>query len=101
LAISYANVAGCLADVRRDAEARNELESALSAWDSDPAAGPERAHALAILADLEARGGRFRLAIETGDRSLAILKGLEGEPWQAIREHVTESQALWRRGRTE
>jgi tetratricopeptide (TPR) repeat protein/tRNA A-37 threonylcarbamoyl transferase component Bud32 len=99
IAISYANLAGCLADVKRDGEARNALESALAAWDSDPDAGPERAHAIAILADLEARNGRYKVAIETGQRALAILKDMKGDPWDAIREHVVESTLLWRRGR--
>jgi tetratricopeptide (TPR) repeat protein len=102
LAISYGNVASCLADVGgRDAEARNALEAAMAAWDSDPKAGPERSHSLAVLADLEARSGRYQRAIELGERSLAILKDLKGEPWDAIREHVTDSFKLWRRNRHE
>ena len=102
LAISYANLANCLADVgSRDAEARNALEGALAAWDADPEAGPERAQALAILGDLEARGGRYGRAIEVGEQALAVIKDLEGEPWQAIRDHVNDSIKLWRRGRHE
>ena len=100
LAISYSNVASCYADVGgRDGEARNALESALAAWEADPNAGPQRSHAMAVLADLEARAGRFTRAIEIGEQALAVIKGLEGEPWLAIREHVTDSIKYWRKNR--
>ena len=101
LAISYSNLASCLADVgNRDPEARNALEAALAAWDADPKAGPERSHAMAVLADLEARAGRFARAIEIGEQALAVIKDLDGEPWTSIRNHVHDSLKLWRRGRT-
>ena len=100
LAISYSNVASCYADVGgRDAEARNALESALAAWESDPKAGPQRSHAMVVLADLEARAGRFARAIEIGEQALAVIKDLEGEPWLAIREHVTDSIKYWHKNR--
>jgi tetratricopeptide (TPR) repeat protein len=99
LAISYSNLAGCLTDVgKRDGEARNALEASLAAWDAAGDA-PERAQSLAIYADLEARGGRYRRAIELGEQALAAIKGLDGEPWQAIRDHVNDSLVIWRRRR--
>jgi eukaryotic-like serine/threonine-protein kinase len=102
LGISYANVGGCLYDVgKRDAEARNALETALAAFDSDPDAGPERAHTLAVLGNLEARQGRYKQAIEMGERALAILKDVKDPMWEQLRGHITDSFVLWRRGRHE
>ena len=100
LAISYSNVAACLVDVGgRDGEARNAVEAALGAWDTDPTPGPERSQALAVLAQLEARGGRYRRALELGDQALATLKGLDGPPWDELRADIVGSIKLWRRGR--
>ncbi|MDQ3370159.1 MAG: tetratricopeptide repeat protein, partial [Myxococcota bacterium] len=97
LAVAYVNLAACLADVGRDPEARNALEAGLSAWEAAGDAGPERAQALAILADLEARAGRRGRAIELAKQVLAAIDGLEGEPFEAIREHVRDQLAIWRR----
>jgi tetratricopeptide (TPR) repeat protein len=102
LAISYSNLASCLVDVgKRDAEARNALEGALAAWKDAGGDRPERAHAMATLADLEARAGRYAKAIELGQQAIAALNGLVGEPWQAIRDHVNDAMKQWRRGKHE
>jgi tetratricopeptide (TPR) repeat protein len=100
LAISYTNVATCLAETGRDAEARNAVDAALNAFDADPNPDPGKAHAMTVFADLEARAARYGHAIEIGEQVLAILKDLHGGSWDVLRDHVTEGIAHWRRGRT-
>jgi tetratricopeptide (TPR) repeat protein len=97
LGISYANLAACLADVSRDAEARNAIEAAIAAWDSAGEGGPMRAQAVAIFADLEAKAGRRAHAIELDRQVLAALKGVEGV--EQLREYVEGQLAQWQRGR--
>ncbi|CAN5916121.1 hypothetical protein BH11MYX3_BH11MYX3_11830 [soil metagenome] len=98
LGISYANLAACLADVSRDAEARNAIDAGIAAWDAAGEGGPTRAQAITILADLEAKAGRRAHAIELGQQVLASIKGLEGVA--PLREYVEGQLAAWRRGRS-
>jgi tetratricopeptide (TPR) repeat protein len=97
LGISYTNLAACLSDVSRDAEARNAITAGLAAWDAAGESGPMRAQALITLADLEAKAGRRAHAIELGQQVLAAINGLEG--LDPLRGYVQDQLALWRRGR--
>jgi tetratricopeptide (TPR) repeat protein len=100
LAAMYANIAQCLATIPgRDAEARSALEAAFAAFDTDPVPNPERAQSLSVLADLEARAGRYAHAIELGKQALTLVENQEDERWQATRDHVTRGMASWRRHR--
>ncbi|CAN5774586.1 hypothetical protein BH11MYX2_BH11MYX2_24260 [soil metagenome] len=93
-AISQTNLAACLADVKRDAEARATLTKALSAWEGTNA--PERAQAWGILADLEARSGHRAAAIATAQLALAAIATHNEEPFVVIREYLTQQIALWK-----
>lgn len=97
LGISYANLAACLSDVSRDAEARNAIQAGLAAWDAAGESGPMRAQALITLADLEAKAGRRAHAIELGEQVLAAIKDTEGV--EQLREYVVGQLGDWRRGR--
>ncbi len=97
LGISYANLAACLSDVSRDAEARNAVEAGLAAWDAAGESGPLRAQAMVTLADLEAKAGRRAHAIELGQQVLAAIQGVEGVG--PLREYVQDQLATWRHGR--
>ncbi len=97
LGISYANLAACLSDVQRDAEARNAIEAGLAAWDAAGEAGPMRAQAVVTLADLEAKAGRRAHAIELGQQVLAAIKGVEGVG--PLREYVEGQLSDWRHGK--
>ncbi|MEO7092423.1 MAG: tetratricopeptide repeat protein, partial [Polyangiales bacterium] len=94
LGISYANLAACLSDVSRDSEARNAIEAGLAAWDAAGESGPLRAQALITLADLEAKAGRKKHAVELAQQVLAAIKDVEG--MGPLREYVEEQLAHWR-----
>ncbi len=95
LGISYANLAACLSDVSRDAEARNAIQAGLAAWDAAGESGPMRAQAMVTLADLEAKAGRYAHAIELAQQALAAIKDVEGVG--PLRAYVDEQLDLWRR----
>jgi len=97
LGISYTNLAACLSDVSRDAEARNAIEAGLAAWDSAGESGPMRATAVMILADLEAKAGRRAHAIELAQQALAAVK--DTPEMAGLREYATGQIGDWKRGR--
>lgn len=97
LGISYGNLAACLSDVNRDAEARNAVESGLAAWDAAGESGPMRASTVMILADLEAKAGRRAHAIELAQQVIAAIK--DTPDVDALREYAIGQLGDWRRGR--
>lgn len=97
-AISYINLGTCLADVGRAAEARPYVEKARAAWEGSDK--PERAAAIALLADLEADAGHQRRAIELAREALAIARGKDGEYFNALREHLEGQIAVWTKRRS-
>ncbi|HEY4059943.1 MAG TPA: serine/threonine-protein kinase, partial [Kofleriaceae bacterium] len=80
-AISQTNLASCLADVKRDAEARDALTKALADWEGTES--PQRAQAWAILADLEARAGQRAAAIATAQLALSAIANYHDETFDA------------------
>jgi predicted Ser/Thr protein kinase/Flp pilus assembly protein TadD len=94
-ALAQTNLAVCLADVKRDDEARAALEKALADWEGTNA--PERAQAWAILADLEARAGKKAAAIATAQLALGAIATYNDETFTALRDHLNDQLAVWRK----
>ncbi|MDC0715628.1 serine/threonine-protein kinase [Nannocystis bainbridge] len=94
-ALGYVNLATCLSDVGRDAEARSAAEQALAAWTRAHVEPPERAMAWGILADIEARGGDRRRAVALAGKAMAALGDREDEPYAAMRAVLHEQLQRW------
>ena len=94
LAVASTNLAGCLADVGRHADARAPIERALAAWEV-AGAPPERAQALAILADVEAHAGNRKRAVEIANDALAIIAKEDGGPFGPLRDYLHDQLAKW------
>ncbi|WP_170135539.1 serine/threonine-protein kinase [Nannocystis exedens] len=96
-ALAYVNLAACLSEVGRDAEARTAAEQALAAWTRANAEPPERAAAWTILAGIEARGGDRPRAVALARQAMAALADLEGEPYVAMRAVLHDQLEGWSR----
>ncbi|MFY0534388.1 tetratricopeptide repeat protein [Nannocystis pusilla] len=96
-ALAYLNLATCLSDVRRDAEARTAAEQALAAWTRAQVEPPERAQAWTILAVIEARGGERRRAVALADKAMAALADLDGESQAEMRAILQAEIQQWLR----
>ena len=94
-AISYLSLGACLADVGRNAEARPYVEKALAAWEGSDV--PERAAGLATLADLEAADGKVARAIDLARKALLVIQGKDSEYFTALRGHLDDQIAEWKR----